>query len=197
MWPIPRSLRAALLAGRNLLLSAALLGVLQLACAAAPHVNTTPEKTSDITKEVITRFIDEQHIPDVHQVEILDVTLDDVRFTNHDHPINLVLFTVKYGAPNDCQSGCFFSSGEGIYRGGDRVGWLQFEGEERGPGSWWDRFWRRFYSGDNGDLYLETTWKGLDIAQKSYLHPLHDWLAHSARVPAEVRQRYLGYLNGR
>jgi hypothetical protein len=183
--------------GGELVLSAGLLGVLQVACAATPHVNTTPEKSSDSTREVITRFIDEQHIRDVHEVRILDLSLEDVRFSDHDHVINFVLFSVEYGLPNDCQSGCFFFAGYGVYRGGDRIGWLEFANEERGPGSWWNRLWRRFYSGDNGDLYLETTWESLDITHKSYLHSLHDWLARSPRVPAEVRRRYLSYLHSR
>ncbi len=61
----------------------------------------------------IEQFIDSQIIPDRQATEII------LRREN----LRLTFFSVKYGSPQDCESGCFFFAVYGV-KCGERIGWI-------------------------------------------------------------------------
>ena len=76
------------------------------------------------------------------------------------------VFTVEYGHPNDCISGCFYSRGEGVLYG-EKIGWISiddYDGLDL-PGDY-------LYDFNSSDTYLFT--------EKFYeqLTNAHGWLDH-------------------
>lgn len=73
----------------------------------------------DPIDSVIESFINSYSFPRLQEMKII------LRIPEED----VTVFTVKYGDPNDCISGCFFSDGEGILNG-EKIGWISINNYE-------------------------------------------------------------------
>lgn len=77
----------------------------------APHPSAMPED--------VEAFVVASGLPDVRSYR--EPVRDDVR--------DVLVFTVEWGSPQDCPSGCFFFSATGIRHQGT-LGWLEVQGAE-------------------------------------------------------------------
>ncbi|MEP0547562.1 MAG: hypothetical protein ABJF88_11570 [Rhodothermales bacterium] len=64
---------------------------------------------------VIAAFVAGHDLPDPQPVRVFDLAAGDGE--------DIDLFTVSYGPPMDCPSGCFYATAHGLRRG-EAVGWL-------------------------------------------------------------------------
>jgi len=131
---------------------------------------TQPISTSDA---VMSLFIEKANIPELQDTKIL---VDD---PSH----NLKVFKIRYGAPQDCQSGCFYSDATGIEYN-EKIGWISVNNYESTDSSNFT-----YYDFDNTDTYLyspeffelldtKDTW----VYQNAFLFVL----AHDEDVPRGV-----------
>lgn len=86
-----------------------------LAC----YGETDDREILDPVDPVIESFINSYGFPKLQETKII------LRIPEK----GVTVFTVKYGNPNDCIAGCFFSDGEGILNG-EKIGWISINNYE-------------------------------------------------------------------
>lgn len=145
-----------------------------------------------VITEPIEEFIKSQNLPDIQPYEII-LNIEEE---------NLKIFTLKFGEPQDCESGCIYMTGIGLqYK--SKTGWLYLTYYNES-----DTTKRKFYDIDSTETYLysDDFWKKLDEANSwAYRHSLLHNLAQDKDTPVDVLYRiaeglytyindYLGYL---
>jgi hypothetical protein len=155
--------------------------VVAAACSAAPPARPPissgdpPPHVAYATEACVKAFVAREPLNDPHaDIEILRVP----RQGGVDEP-HYYVFSVQYGAPQDCPAGCFYSHALGIATYCDHVGWYGITDDQI------DRSRLRLFRPRPDDvlLYDDTLWP-----DESHWH-FRAWLRDEPGVPDRVRAK--------
>ena len=154
----------------------------------------------------IAAFVAGQDLPDPQPVHVVDLAVGDGE--------DIDLFTVSYGPPMDCPSGCFYATAHGLRRG-DAVGWLVpdlpeqrpfvvYDFEEADAALYTAEFFARLEAVDAWayrNAFLPVLARDPDVPRDvllrlpagSRLHPLQPWVG-AARERSRRRRRRVAQL---
>lgn len=159
---------------------AAVIAALALGCGSAPPARApiasgdAPPHAAYATEACVKDFVARQPLADPRfDVEILRVPRQGSADERHYY-----VFSVRYGAAQDCPSGCFYSHAYGVALSCDRIGWYgiaDYDGIDR------SRLTTFHAQGDDTLLYDDALWPAEDLWH------LRAFLAKDPGVPSAVR----------